>query len=83
MSWLKALGFVSLYGTVVVRPLKYESNQVGEIMSFSELESSPGRVKPVLQNWSSSLGWAESFFFSPFELESNPGGVKSVFVKVR
>ena len=45
-----------------MRSLKYEINQVGEIMTFSELESSPGRVKPVLQNWSSSLGWAESFF---------------------
>ena len=41
ISYLKALGSVSLYGTVVVRPLKHESYQVGEIMTFSELESGP------------------------------------------
>ena len=33
-----------------MRSLEYDSNQVGEIMTFSELESNPGRVKPVLQS---------------------------------
>ena len=82
MSWLKALGSVSLYGTVVVRPLKHESNQVDEIMTFSELESRPkqGETSIAELRLQPRLG---RILFSPLSWRVTLVGVKSVFVKVR